>query len=147
MKGETMWRKERLAAPTTWTTDRTRPRVLIEHHDWAISNAISNLLRDAGFDTSTCDGPDGSRRCPFVHSGTCPRAEEADLVIFGFEISDEDDRAVLASLKAHASGRPIIVEVTSTRAALYKDELEGCVLVARPMRRATHLDAIDRVMP
>lgn len=134
--------------PTPWRFAGHRPRVLIEHHDWSIGAAVGNLLMAEGYEVSNCAGPDGRRhhQCPLSVGEDCPRAEEADLVFFGLDISDEDDRAVLRAWRTQHPDIPVVVEVPKSRIPLYAEELEGCVALPQPMTRETLLDAVDRVL-
>ena len=88
----------------------------------------------------------GRQQCSLVHDESCAGVDEADVIVFGLELSDEDDRAVLESLKARRKGIPIVVEATGRRADLYQDELENCIVIPRPMNRASLLDAIERAL-
>ncbi|MEQ8841660.1 MAG: hypothetical protein RIB98_11815 [Acidimicrobiales bacterium] len=131
--------------PTPWRA-ADRPRVLIEHHDWAIATAVGNLLVAEGYEVSSCGGPNDRRHheCPLARGGDCDRADEADIVFFGLNIADEDDRAVLLAWRDRHPEVPVVVELPVSRIPLYQDELEGCLTVPQPMTRETLLDAVNR---
>lgn len=122
--------------------------MLIEHHDSSIGVAVSNLLAAEDYDVSTCGGPNDHRghQCPLTSGADCPRAEDADVVFFGLDISDEDDREVLRAWRSRHADIPVIVEMPKARIALYAEELEGCVAIPQPMTRETLLAAVDRVL-
>lgn len=134
--------------PTAWPGDGLRPRVLVEHHDPTIAAAVGNLLEAEGYEVSTCSGPNERRRrqCPLATGADCPQAEHADAVVFGLDITDEDDRAVLQSWRVLHGNIPMIVELPQSRIPLYREELEGCVPIPRPMTRESLLDAVDRAL-
>lgn len=142
------WRRRPGLEPTPWSADGYRPRVLVEHHDSSIGVAVGNLLAAEGYEVSHCGGPNGHRRheCPLSTGADCPRAEEADMVFFGLDIADEDDREVLRAWRTRHADIPVIVELPKSRIPLYAEELEGCVAVPQPMTRETLLDAVGRVL-
>lgn len=122
--------------------------MLIEHHDSSIGVAVGNLLAAEGYEVSTCGGPSDHRdhQCPLATGTDCPRADEADVVFFGLNITDELDREVLRAWRSRHEDIPVIVEIPRSRIPLYKDELEGCLTVAQPMTRETLLDAVQRAL-
>ncbi len=134
--------------PTAWRPDISGPRVLIEHHDSSIGVAVSNLLAAEGYAVSNCGGPDDRQKhvCPLVSGGDCPQADDADVVFFGLDISDEEDRGILRSWRERHADIPVIVEMPVSRMPLYEDELEGCVAVPQPMTRETLLDAVGKAL-
>lgn len=133
--------------PSAWTSG-PGARVLIEHHDPAIGNAAGNLLAAEGFEVSTCAGPDVQRRrrCPLATGADCPNADGTDVVLFGLDISDEDDREILRAWRARHDDVAVIVEMPAARIPLYQDELDGCVALPRPMTRDSLLDAVGRAL-
>lgn len=143
-----MRRRHPALEPTPWRAVTDRPRVLIEHHDPTIAVAVGNLLATEGYDVSTCRGPNDRRHheCPLAHGGDCDRAGEADVVFFGLNIADEDDRAVLLAWRDRHPELPVVVEIPASRVPLYQEELQGCVAVPRPMTRETLLDAMSRAL-
>ena len=142
------WRRQSDLEPTPWRAAGHRPRVLIEHHDSSIGVAVGNLLVAEGYEVSNCGGPHGHKnhQCPLSTGGDCARADEADVVFFGLDISDEDDRAVLRAWRTQHADIPVIVEMPKARIPLYAAELEGCLALPQPMTRETLLDAVDRVL-
>ena len=143
-----MWRRHPDLEPTAWRSTGHRPRGLIEHHDWAMGSAVGNLLVAEGFEVSNCGGPNDHRghQCPLSNGGDCDRVFEADVIFFGLDITDEDDRKVLRALRAKHENAPIIVEMAASRVSLYTEELEGCLTIAQPMTRETLLDAVEKAL-
>lgn len=148
MWSRAVWRRRDSLEPTPWRSAGDRPRVLIEHHDSSIAVAVGNLLTEEGYEVSTCGGPDDHRdhQCPLATGSDCPRADEADVVFFGLDISDEIDREVLRAWRSRHEDIPVIVEMPKSRIPLYRDELEGCQALPRPMTRDTLLDAVERAL-
>ena len=142
------WRRQSDLEPTPWRTAGHRPRVLIEHHDSSIGIAVGNLLAAEGYEVSNCGGPHSHKnyQCPLSTGGDCAHADEADVVFFGLDISDEDDRAVLRAWRTQHADIPVIVEMPKARIPLYADELDGCLALPQPMTRETLLEAVDRVL-
>jgi DNA-binding NtrC family response regulator len=142
-----MRRRHSELEPTEWHAPDGQPRVLIEHHDSSIGVAVGNLLTAEGYAISHCRGPEArAGKCPLVEDGVCERAEEADIVFFGLELADADDREVLRSLRTHFAGTPVIVEIPVSRIPLYEGELDGCVVVPQPLTRETLLQAVDQAL-
>ena len=148
MWSRAVWRQRPELEPTEWRSSGDRPRVLIEHHDSTIGVAVGNLLTEEGYEVSTCGGPDDRRnhQCPLATGGDCPRADEADVVFFGLDITDEIDREVLRAWRARHGDIPVIVEMPKSRIPLYQDELEGCLTIAQPMTRETLLVAVEKAL-
>ncbi len=142
-----MRRRHLKLEPSDWRNGNGRPRVLIEHHDSSIGVAVGNLLAAEGYEVSNCRGPeDRSGKCPLVGVGVCERAEDADVIFYGLEVSELDDREVLKGLRAHFPDTPVIIEMPVSRIPLYEDQLEGCVIVPQPLTRDTLLKAVDRAL-
>lgn len=143
-----VWRNRPDLDPTPWHSDGGRPRVLIEHHDSTIGVAVGNLLASEGYDVSTCGGPNDRRnhQCPLASGGDCPSADDADVIFFGLDISDEDDREVLRAWRSRHADIPVVVEMPLSRIPLYRDELLGCIALGQPMTRDTLLDAVQQAL-
>lgn len=142
-----MRRRHPALEPSAWAgSTGSRLRVLVEHHDSTIGLAIGNLLMAEGYDVSNCAGPDdrGRRRCSLTAGEGCSLGSEADVIVFGLNISDEDDRAVLEAWRREHPGIPVVVEIPVSRIPLYQEELEGCVPVAQPMTREGLLAALEQ---
>ena len=134
--------------PTPWRSANDRTRVLIEHHDSTIAVAVGNLLVAEGYEVSTCGGPHDQPHhgCPLAQGGDCDRAVDADVVVFGLNIADEEDRAVLLAWRDRHAEIPVVVELPISRVPLYEDALEGCIVLPRPMTRETLLDAVNQAL-
>ncbi len=128
--------------PPVWS-GRVGCRVLIEASDWAKQDSLSRLLQQAGYQTATCDGPEGTNsRCPLVAHGTCDACHHSDVVIHAFRHSDPRNREVLMNLRSRFPDTPIIVEVPAPRAERYPADFEGCSVISQPMTAESLLDAI-----
>jgi hypothetical protein len=60
-------------------------RALVVHHDASIVEREAAILREAGYVVDTCPGPTGSP-CPVLDDRPCPRAERADVLVYGMEL-------------------------------------------------------------
>ena len=144
-----MRRRHPALEPSAWAESTgSRLRVLVEHHDPTIGLAIGNLLTAEGYDVSNCAGPDdrGRRRCSLTAGEGCALGSEADVIVFGLNISDEADRAILREWREGHPGIPVVVEIPTSRIPFYRDELEGCVTVPQPMTREALLVALTHAL-
>lgn len=119
-----------------WPTSDVRPRVVVEHEDPVWRWAAAGLLEDAGYQVLGCGGPheltDGG--CPMVAEGRCTLIDGADVVINGLGVRDPAHRAVLASIRAHSSGLPVLVELPSTQQDRLEADFPGCQRIPFPVR-------------
>jgi len=60
-------------------------RALVVHHDTSIVEREAALLREAGYVVDTCHGP-ATSPCPVLESRPCPRAERADVLVYGLDL-------------------------------------------------------------
>lgn len=89
-----------------------KPRVLVEDPSDVAAVSDHSVLRDAGFEVAVCSGPDGSAGCPLVEGDRCELAESADIVLFGLDVDERAERAVL---HAHLRRRPEVPVVVALR--------------------------------
>lgn len=92
-----------------WDAHSGAPRVLVEEADGAMAWAMSDALREAGFQVVTCRGPDARERveCPLVRGEGCEAAETADLVVCDLLTCDGADD-VIAALRSRGRSTPIL---------------------------------------
>lgn len=77
-----------------------------------------------------CHGPvDGD--CPLLDGCGCDQFERADGVVFGLDLDDAANRAVLARYRALRPGLPIHVITSPEAAERWGDELEGLTVVTK----------------
>lgn len=107
-----------------------RRRVLIEnpHADAALAQATA--LEKAGFEASVCMGPEHqTSRCWLLESGSCPLADDADVIVFDLDLEDPTDRAVLRALARRYPGKPVVAEVSEEESRHHGAELASCTVV------------------
>lgn len=97
--------------PPAWSTPRTHPRVLVEHPDGAVRDHLVTGLRDRGYDTLGCGGPDAEQPCPLLVGLPCPAVDSADAIVTGLTHRPEG-RSIAALTHALAPARPVVVEGT-----------------------------------
>lgn len=123
-------------------TMTARPhRVVIENADPASREAERRALRARGLDVVDCGGPRdlGVAGCPVVTSGRCSLVEHADVVLFDLDLDNEDDRAVLAAMRAAHPDVPVVLEVPTAKARRHAGVLAGLTVI--PPYDAEHLAA------
>ena len=141
-----MWRRRRHSpALRTWAPRSGRARVLIENSDGASQWAVGQVLAGAGFDVAMCDGPERlpKGRCSLVAHGSCALAENADVILNSLSPLREQNRAVLAALRASVPTTPVIVEITRAEARRHQAQLEGCRQLVAPSTSAGILGAVE----
>jgi hypothetical protein len=121
-----------------------RPRVLVEHADYAFAFAAENILERNGYDVDVCRGPDHipGGRCPFVRNARCDLVDRADVVFHGLNPDRAKDRAVLGALQGERPELPVVVELTPASARRDATVLEGCITVPFRMTSAEFEDAL-----
>ena len=58
-----------------------RPHALVVSEDFVRRNRWAALLRDHGFDTATCPGPEVTGWCPRLDDRACPMREWAEVAV------------------------------------------------------------------
>jgi RimJ/RimL family protein N-acetyltransferase len=93
----------------TWTATDEHPRVLVEAHAGAWRGDAA--ATEAGVDALVCPGPtasSGPPSCPLLRGERCPLVDEADIVVFALDPSDQQAAAIL---QAHLRDRPACLAV------------------------------------
>jgi hypothetical protein len=96
--------------PPRWSSTRSLPRVLVEHGDPDVREALVAQLRDRGYDALACAGPDADG-CPILHDEPCPALATTDAVVTGLARTEAGRALAEATLRLHP-GRPLLVEGT-----------------------------------
>ena len=138
--------RRRRVRPTAWSGPAQGPRVLVEHADHATAAATENVLRSAGYTVAGCEGPGPAGPCSLVADGSCAEAAEADVILYGLRVWDDDERAVLRELRRRHPDTPVVVAVPQPRLDDVVGHLDGCHVLAVPYTRATVRSAIDRAL-
>jgi len=123
------------------------PRVLVEATEWPSRQAIEQVLRDAGYRTAACAGPEGSgQRCTLAAEVWCPAAEQADVVVHSLRTTDARNVEALRALRRHHPSTPVVVQAPLAIAAKRALDFVGCVLIDSPSDPTALLAAVDRAL-
>jgi hypothetical protein len=109
--------------PPRWTSARSARRVLVEHGDADVREALVAQLRDRGYDALGCAGPDDDG-CPILHDEPCPALAATDAVVTGLARTEVGRELTEATLRLHP-GRPLLVEGTPYMLRDAGDELRA----------------------
>lgn len=113
----------------TWRTEE-HPRVLIEAAEWGTREHIASILRDEGYETVACPGPEGSgQRCSLASGHGCGVAEDVDVVVHALGSWDLRNVEALRALRRRLPDTPVVVEASEAEAARRRDELAGCTVI------------------
>ena len=116
----------------TWGTEGLQ-RVLIEAAEWGTREHIASILRDEGYETVSCPGPEGSgQRCTLASGHGCGVAEEVHVVVHALRSWDLRNVEALRALRRRLPATPVVVETPAAEAARRKDELAGCIVIESP---------------
>jgi AmiR/NasT family two-component response regulator len=124
-----------------------RGRVLVEATEWRMRSSVEAMLRQAGYDTVGCTGPEGSgQRCTLAAESHCAAAETADVVVHTLRTSDLRNLEALRALRRRCPDTPIIIEAPAVVAAERREDFAGCVVIEAPLDAVTLLRAVDQAM-
>ncbi|HEX9045238.1 MAG TPA: hypothetical protein VF802_09445 [Candidatus Limnocylindrales bacterium] len=100
-------------------------RVLVVHHDLAISDQEADGLRRVGYDVEQCQGPIGGHPCPIMRGLPCPAADRADVLVYDAWAMADSDRGheLISHLRDDYPGKPVVL--TSPGLELEWVETEG----------------------
>lgn len=116
----------------TWST-RSQPKVLIEAAEWRTREHIATILRNEGYETAACPGPEGSdQRCSLASGHGCGVAEEVDVVVHALRSWDLRNVEALRALRRRLPATPVVVEAPAADVARRQGELAGCVVISSP---------------
>lgn len=125
----------------------SRTRVLVEAAEWRAREQLTTVLREPGYDTLSCPGPEGAgQRCPLAAGDGCRAAEEVDVVVHALHPSDLRNVEALRALRHRLPEVPVVVEASAPDAERRSVELEGCVVVEAPASPAALLEAVSRAL-
>ena len=127
--------------------EASRPRVLVEAAEWGAREHLSSVLRQEGYETVTCPGPEGAgQRCHLAAGDGCTAAEHADVVVHALRPSDLRNVEALRALRQRLPEVPVVVEASPPDVRRRAAELEGCVVVPAPASPDALLDAVSRAL-
>lgn len=129
-----------------WTSDEL-PRVLIEATEWRAREQIASILRDEGYETVACPGPEGSgQRCTLAAGHGCSAAEEVDVVVHALRTWDPRNLEALRALRRRLPATPVVVEVPSVELERRSAELTGCIVIEAPYQPPDLVAAVARAI-
>ncbi|MAG04682.1 MAG: hypothetical protein CL406_08800 [Acidimicrobiaceae bacterium] len=136
--------KNHAVGPGDFSDEHLRPRVLVEEEDDAVRAAIVEMLKDAGFESVGCGGPDtqSSGHCPLENHEECGATTQADVIFCSLRMSDPRNRQILKGLKRLHRNTPIVVEVPKPQAASLHGSLIGTHVVYTPITRRSLTKAV-----
>lgn len=123
-------------------------RVLVENADPAELWADERILRRAGFEVGTCQGPEGPAdafpfgRCMLAAEGRCPLVDEADVVVFGLHLTHPSSREVLQAHRRRHHDKPTCIEATSLELRRMSDLVAGYERITFPATGSRLLEAV-----
>lgn len=126
-------------------------RVFVEDADASRYVMTARALQRAGYEVgSFCGGrhfsdeqPSG---CRLVKDGRCTLLEEADVIVFRFELDSPENRRVLETIRQRYPRKPVVVEVTPSQALEHRDLLAGYGVAVGPMTAHSLLEAIESAL-
>lgn len=125
----------------------SRTRVLVEATEWRHREQVSTILREEGYETVTCPGPEGAgQRCRLAAGEGCRAAEEVHVVVHALRPWDPRNVEALRALRSRLPMLPVVVEASGPEVQRRGVELEGCVVVDAPASRRALLDAVARAL-
>ena len=97
--------------PPRWISTAGGRRVLIEHASAEVRAALTQTLRERGFDTLSCAGPGEQGRCPLIDQAVCPAVGGADAVVTGLADTGPG-RVIACTVHYQYPDRPLLIEGT-----------------------------------
>jgi hypothetical protein len=105
-------------------------RAVIENPHAFEAVAQAEALEAAGFETVICPGPQRDEsRCWLLSEGDCPLAANADVVLFGLDLENPVDRAVLRALGRRYPGKPVVAELPTDTSRHHAEDVTTCTVV------------------
>jgi len=125
----------------------SRPRVLVEAAEWQAREELSAVLRQQGFDTVSCPGPEGAgQRCRLAAGDGCDAAEEADVIVHALRSTDLRNVEALRAIRQRLPEVPVVVEAAAPDLGRRRTELDGCVVIEAPASPAALVEGVNRAL-
>jgi len=129
-----------------WTGGH-RGRVLVEAAEWGVREAITAVLRGAGYATVACAGPEGTgQRCALATAVGCQASAQADVVVHALRSTDARNLEALRALRRLRPDTPVVVEASPAVAAKRTEDFAGCFVIDSPFVPQDLLDAVDAAL-
>lgn len=123
-----------------------RGTVLVVENDADVRDRYAAWLEDAGYEVTMCPGPDApDYTCIGARGGTCPLAEEADVVVLDMHLASDEVMVgspawhVLCYYVDHDKG---VVALSTDRDFVHPLADENVTVLERPADRQPLLDAV-----
>lgn len=140
---ERQWWHLHTAAGLETTPPIRRPRVLLEMPGIALPATVGKMLREQGYDVTTCAGPGGIPfGCPLTRGLRCPIADQADVIVHDLGLTTPEGRAVWKGHEATNANTPrVLVQCLGDPPVRLK---AGQEMLLGPLTRQTVLAAVQR---
>lgn len=106
-----LWHRRR--RPPTWQASGPRGRVLVEHPDPRVREAVGQGLTEHGYHVLACGGPsavDAVSDCPVLRGQRCPAIDGADAVVVDRRLDEAGQAALVDQITRLHPRRPVVVE-------------------------------------
>jgi hypothetical protein len=117
--------------------------VVIECTPDASPDLIAEVVERHGIAVRTCSG-DLDRGCELLERGTCALVTGCDVVVNLLGQHHEIGRRIAEAVQAERRPPALVVEVGSAECSGGEEGAGEPILLARPLRERTLLDAIER---
>ena len=126
---------QRIVTPE-WSMPRQltgQRRLLVESPNPIMGVADFNAFQEAGFEVAVCGGPEpDGNPCPLTEDEECPFALVADVVLYGLDAGSGNGHGVIAALRRHHPGTPVVVAYPAGDQAALDAIPEGCITLPLP---------------
>lgn len=143
------WMKPRQRARTLpvteWDGADTRPRVLVECDDRAVTWAMESALARAGYEVASCPGPSSEAPCALVETGGCDLQAGADVIVNCLDSDARTGRPLAHRTVETYPEHPLVVDVTPI-SRTDGSVPEGATPLVSPWSSAKLVTAVDAAL-
>jgi hypothetical protein len=135
-----------------WPTEEGKTRVFIEDADPDRYRIAAQVLEHAGYQVGPfCGGSHFHEAvfqdrpvppCPLVKQGGCSLLEQADVIIFRYDLESPKNRVVLDLIRHRYAQTPVVVEASADEQAQFSQLLAGYRVVTAPAMLDELVDAV-----
>jgi hypothetical protein len=108
-----------------------------------VDGLLIDVRHSAAATELVCHGPGDGGGCPLLAGCRCELFERADGIVFGLDLDDETNRAVLARYRELRPDLPIHVIASPEAAARWADVVAGLDVVTSERDIAALLARVD----
>ena len=125
--------------------------MFIEDADASRYVMTARALQRAGYEVgSFCGGrhfyDDQPPGCRILKNGRCALLEEADVIVYRFELDSFESRRLLETIKLRYPRKPVVVEAAPSQVLGHRDLLAGYDVVVGPITTQSLLEAIESAL-